>query len=130
MSLLSDSRILLVEDEFLLATDLAQSLSEWGAEVLGPVASLAEAQQMLAGEPVDCAIVDIDLQGEMAFPLLNALRDEGVPTLVISGHPLDILPEEHRDVSFLAKPSPMRLAIQMVELLLRGETRESVPQDG
>ena len=130
MSLLSDSRILLVEDEYLFATDLAQSLTEHGAEVLGPIASLTQAQQILAGEPVDAAIVDINLQGEMAFPLLTALRDEGVPALVISGHPVSILPPEHRDVSFLAKPSPIGLTLQMIELLLRGEVYRSVPQDG
>ncbi|WP_157217161.1 response regulator [Flavisphingomonas formosensis] len=130
MSLLSDSRILLVEDEFLLATDLAQALAAQGAEVLGPIATLAEAQQMLAGEPVDCAIVDINLQGTMAFPLLAALRDEGVPALVISAYPVDVLPPEHRGVSFLAKPSPIALTLQMVELLLRGEVHERMPQDG
>ena len=71
--------IMVVEDEALIALDLAMSLEEMGAEVLGPYGRVAAA--MAACGSVDAAILDVDLCGETVFPLADRLRASGTPML-------------------------------------------------
>ena len=80
-------RVLLVEDELLLALDIAMALEDEGAEVVGPIDDLAQGLSLLEREPLlDAAILDIDLHGEDVFPLAERLRARGVPFLFHTGH--------------------------------------------
>lgn len=65
---LQGCRILIVEDEFLLADDLAHVLDDAGATVLGPVPSVRDALELIAGEKaIDFAVLDVNLHGDMVF---------------------------------------------------------------
>lgn len=101
---LAGRRILVVEDEYYLADDLVRTLRAQGAEVAGPVGTLAQAEQLVAEGPIDCAILDINLRGEMAFPVADRLREAGIPFLIASGYARSHLPERFRDVPHLQKP--------------------------
>jgi CheY-like chemotaxis protein len=79
-------RILIVEDEFLLAMELEMLLQQGGCVVLGPVSSVGQALAMLDGEPPDVALLDVNLKGERATPIAAALQARGVPFVLITGY--------------------------------------------
>ena len=98
-------RILIVEDEYLIAMDLKQALESAGVDVLGPVASVADALRLLAGHPPpDGAVLDINLGGESVFPLCEALRSRGVLFVFATGYNAEDVPEAWRQVSRFEKP--------------------------
>jgi DNA-binding response OmpR family regulator len=80
------ARVLLVEDEPLIAMMLAEMLAELGHEVVGPARSVAEGLAALADGQPDMAVLDINLDGEMSFPLADALEAAGVPHLFATGY--------------------------------------------
>jgi len=98
-------RILVVEDEYLLADDLRDTLVEAGAEVLGPVPSVNDAQALIAAEAkIDAAVLDINLRGEMVFPVADALRARGVPFAFATGYDEWALPERFAGSPRVEKP--------------------------
>ncbi|MGN6376858.1 MAG: response regulator [Sphingomonas sp.] len=98
-------RILIVEDEYLLAEDLRQELVDAGAEVLGPVASVAAAIGVIDAEPtIDMAVLDVNLGEEMVFPAADALARRNVPFAFITGYDAATLPPRYADVQQLGKP--------------------------
>jgi CheY-like chemotaxis protein len=102
---LQGSRILIVEDEYLLADDLSETLIGAGAEVLGPIASVEDATAFLAGEPrIDAAVLDVNLRGDMVFPVADALRARGIPFAFATGYDEWALPERFADAPRVEKP--------------------------
>ena len=97
-------RVLIVEDEYFLADDMAQVLERLGAHVVGPVQTPAKALALLADEPVDAAILDINLKGQMVFPVADALREQGVPFVFATGYDETVIPEAYKDVPRWEKP--------------------------
>lgn len=80
------TRILIVEDEALIAWTLADALEEAGIEVVGPVATAADGLTILAQDPgIDGAILDGDLRDGKSTPVALALRERGVPFLFHTG---------------------------------------------
>lgn len=75
---LAGRRVLVVEDEYFIAVDLKRALSKEGALVVGPVRDLA-AGLSLADEPIDAAILDVNLEEAMSYPIADRLRDRKVP---------------------------------------------------
>jgi CheY-like chemotaxis protein len=76
---LSGLRVLIVEDSWEVATSLTTLLEAWGADVLGPVATAADALRLSSERTVDAALVDINLRGgERAYGLIDRLHDQGV----------------------------------------------------
>ncbi|EYD76939.1 putative response regulator receiver (CheY-like protein) [Rubellimicrobium mesophilum DSM 19309] len=97
--------ILVVEDEYLLADDLRRDLEAAGARVLGPVASVPEALELIeeAGR-VDAAILDVNLAGRMVFPVAEVLSRRGVPFVFATGYERWALPEAFARVPRCDKP--------------------------
>jgi DNA-binding response OmpR family regulator len=100
---LKNRRILIVEDEYYLADDLARALASCGAVVVGPVGSLAEAQA-LADENIDCAILDMNLRGDMAYPIADRLDEAGIPYLIATGYNSASLPDRFKGLPRVEKP--------------------------
>ena len=108
-------RVLVVEDEYYLAADLAEALARRGADVVGPVGTLGEAIDAIATHELDRAVLDVNLRGEMSFPIADRLEAAGIPYVIATGYSSDSLPERFRDKPRLEKPfRPERIA----ELLL------------
>lgn len=102
---MAGKRILLVEDEYELAQEMREAFEGFGATIAGPVPNLEEAFLLLETSlDLDGAVVDINLQGELAFPLAEALRRRNVPFTFVSGYEHDIVPERFGDVTFYQKP--------------------------
>lgn len=119
---LAGRRILVVEDEYYLADDLVRTLQGQGADVAGPVGTLAEAERIVAEGRIDCAIVDINLRGEMAFPVADRLGEAGIPFLIATGYSRTHLPERFREVPHLQKPfDPAQLLAAVPQALGAGE---------
>lgn len=110
--------VLIVEDEFYLADDLASALAGIGAKVLGPFGRVEEARRLLEGDQaVDLAILDIDLFGDRVFPVADLLRARHTPFLFATGYDQEIIPQRFSDVPRLEKPFTAATVISLLERL-------------
>jgi CheY-like chemotaxis protein len=113
-------RVLIVEDEYFLADDMAQALEKLGAQVVEPVPTTGAALELLSDKPVDAAILDINLKGQMVFPVADTLREQGVPFVFATGYDENAVPEDYRDVPRCEKPfRPEDLAKALPQLIPR-----------
>jgi DNA-binding NtrC family response regulator len=83
---LSGMRILVVEDEILIAMASADLLADSGCTVAGPVSSVKQGMRLIEQEAIDGAILDINLRGEMVFPLADALAERSIPFVYVTGY--------------------------------------------
>lgn len=114
--------ILIVEDEFYLADDLAQILKGAGAHVLGPVGSIVDADAFLARcEPISLAVLDIDLVGVSIFPIADRLQAKGTPFLFATGYDRSAIPPRFAGAPRLEKPINPHLLIRACQALLAAE---------
>lgn len=110
-------RVLIVEDEYYLAADLAAALNGAGVEVAGPVGTLAEAERLIEAGGIDRAVLDVNLRGEMSFPIAERLDAAGVPYVIATGYSAESLPEKFRDKPRLEKPfRPEAVARRLLEM--------------
>ena len=111
-------RILVVEDSPVVADACEDMLRDMGCTVVGPATNMATALQLATEEPLDGALVDINIRGGKAFPVLKILNERGVPFLLASGYADWTMPEEWQDRPRLAKPySPNLLRESLINLL-------------
>ena len=97
-------RILVIEDDYYLATDEQTALQTAGAQVVGPCARASEAMLLVDGGNVDCALVDINLGHGPSFEAAAVLRARGIPFLFTTGYDAATIPGEFADVARLEKP--------------------------
>jgi DNA-binding response OmpR family regulator len=99
-------RILLVEDNYLVAEHLRGVLSDHGCEVVGPVPRVESGLDLLRDDrKLDGAVLDINLNGELCFPIAKALETLAVPFLFLTGYDdKTVIPSEFQAVPFLGKP--------------------------
>lgn len=76
MRALSDCRVLLVEDEALVAMDMETTLDDVGRAVIGPVSGVMDAVILVGQEPFDVAVLDVNFNGEKAFPIAAGVIDQ------------------------------------------------------
>jgi CheY-like chemotaxis protein len=102
-------RVLIVEDDYLIAEDLREQLLSCGAVVLGPVACVADALALLEdGAVPDMAILDIGLGGGKVYPVADALRRRGIPFVFATGYDSWSIPSAYADVPRTEKPVALR----------------------
>lgn len=98
-------RVLVVEDESLVAMLLETILEDMGCVPVGPAATVEEGLQLASGgEPVDAALLDVNVAGKQVFPIAEALRARGVPIVFSTGYGEGGLPDEWRGQPTLQKP--------------------------
>ena len=97
-------RVLVVEDEAIIAIDMAAALEDAGFSVIGPVGSVFEAMQLLDEKPCDCAVLDINLAGETSAPVASRLLADGIPFVTVSGNTPESTGDEFSQSPFLSKP--------------------------
>lgn len=115
---LRGKRVLVVEDEYFIATELRRALSGAEAVVVGPTGHLAKGQALLDAQPVDLAVLDVNLEGAMSYPIADRLTDDAVPYLFLTGYDGWALPQRYADVPRLAKPfTPAAVIACLVALL-------------
>lgn len=102
---LRNCRVLVVEDEYLLADELQRELKRAGAVVLGPVPSVDLALNLLAREAVvDGAVLDVNLGGEHVYPVADALTDRAIPFVFVTGYDAQALPPRFAQSPRCEKP--------------------------
>ncbi|HKK31038.1 MAG TPA: response regulator [Alphaproteobacteria bacterium] len=102
---LAGCRVLIVEDEYLLASDFARLLASEGAEAVGPAGTLEEALQLIhAAERIDAAIVDLNLREEWAAPAADALAERNIPFVLATGYGAENVPDRLQQAPRWEKP--------------------------
>ncbi|SDX87578.1 response regulator [Citreimonas salinaria] len=97
-------RVLLVEDEMLIAMEMEDLLVELGFEVVGPAMRLKRAAELAARETLDFALLDINLASETSFPVARLLRARQLPFAFVTGYGVAGLTDEFKDTPTLQKP--------------------------
>lgn len=116
---LAGRRVLVVEDEFIVAAMLADQLEDDGAEVIGPIGTQAEAIAVAGSEAIDIAVLDWNLNGEPGAPVARTLRARGIPVAISTGY--GAVEPEFDGVPVLHKPyAPANLTACLVGLLAKG----------
>ena len=98
------SRVLVVEDEALVAMGIEDALASLGVGMVGPAASVDKALDLVAAGGFDGVLLDVNLRGESVEPVADALAASGTPFVFVTGHGPEGLPEAHRNRPTLAKP--------------------------
>lgn len=114
----SRARIFVAEDEFLVAVLLQQDLELAGYEVVGPFSRLSDALDAAERESFDLALLDLNMNGQMAYPLADRLAARAIPFIVLSGYGTMDLPERLREAPRLSKPYDSAALIRQIERLL------------
>jgi DNA-binding NtrC family response regulator len=117
---IAGARVLILEDEYLIADDLARALRDAGAIAVGPVNKLEQAEVMVRGRKVDAAIVDLNLRGVMASEFARSLSETGLPCLIVSGYGGDAVPEAVSGIARLEKPVSPAAVIEALVKVLEG----------
>ncbi len=123
---LSGKRVLIVEDDYYIASDLASRLGTMGIDVIGPVADVRSAlREIQNAELLAGAILDINLGGEMVFPVADELERLALPFIFATGYDPQVVPARHGDKILLRKPLE---GDALAYGLLNATYRESVSQ--
>ncbi len=106
LAILANRRILVAEDEYMIATEIAEVLADHHAKVIGPAPGVSEALDLLAGEErVDAAMVDVNLRGEFVWPLVDALLRRGIPVMLATGYDASVIPPAYAQLPRFEKPA-------------------------
>jgi two-component sensor histidine kinase/CheY-like chemotaxis protein len=101
---LGGNRVLLVEDEALVAMLMRDMLTELGYSVVGPFSRPADAEAAIAGGGVDAAVLDVNLDGDMVYPVADLLAARGIPFVFVTGYGAESIERRFADVPVLQKP--------------------------
>jgi CheY-like chemotaxis protein len=98
------NRLLLIEDEALVGMMMKDTLSELGFQVIGPYSTVADATAAIVEEDFNAAILDVNLDGELAYPLADMVAARGVPFVFVTGYSADGIDGRYAHVPVLQKP--------------------------
>lgn len=112
---LAGLRVLVVEDDYFIAEEICSTLREHGAEIVGPSPDVERGVQLIKSHTIDCAVLDINLQGNFAFGIARQLRERGTPAIFATGYDVSVLPREFSDCIRLEKPVNLRELLQAVQ---------------
>lgn len=111
-------RVLIVEDIYLLATELAQALARDGAEIVGPCPGVEAARSVLETAAPDLAILDVNLREETSTQLAETLQGRGVPVIIVTGLARETLPDSLAGDTILSKPADLGELTRLARTLL------------
>ena len=97
-------RILMAEDESLIAIMMEEAVAKMGHTIVGPFADVEAALTAASREPLDLALLDVNLAGSLIFGVADMLRERGIPYILLTGYGLESIPAEYRDAPTLQKP--------------------------
>jgi len=119
-SSLAGRNILIVEDETMVAMLLEDIVEEMGCAIVGPTARVANALSTLSSATVDCAILDVNLNGESSYPIADALAAKGVPYIFVSGYGVTGLDDAYQRHPVVQKPFTRAVLEQALESAMLG----------
>jgi DNA-binding response OmpR family regulator len=119
--MLEGLRILVVEDDFLLAETVVRALDRAGCVVIGPAGPCDRAVELAGRSDVDVALLDINLHGEHCYSAAWLLLERKVPFAFMTAYSRSYIPSELASVAVLAKPFDETELLTMVAKLARGD---------
>lgn len=111
-------RALVVEDEALLAMEIAQWLADAGFVVVGPATTVARALKLIGEPGCDIAILDVNLGKEHSEPVALELKARRIPFVVVSGNAREHFPEGFQDAPSLSKPIQATVLVSLLRTFL------------
>ena len=114
----SIKRVLVVEDEVMVAMGLEIALTDAGYEVVGPIGWFDQAMEAAIGQDVDFALLDVNLRGEPVFPVADVLTDRHVPFAFLTGYGRESLPPSQAMANVLSKPFKPKDLLAAVDSML------------
>lgn len=114
MNAMLAGRILIVEDEPLIAMELHRLVTNAGLEVSGPAGTLDQALHLASDQTLTGAILDINLGGETSYPIADRLRNRSVPFIFVSGYIAESAPERFASCTILQKPVEPRALMSVL----------------
>lgn len=117
MAPLAGLRVLVVEDDYFIADEICTTLRNSGAEIIGPSPDLEHGLRLVRSQRIDCAVLDINLHGALAFSLASELRQRGTPSIFATGYDSSVLPGAFCDAVRLEKPVNLPALLQAVQAL-------------
>jgi CheY-like chemotaxis protein len=128
---LQGRRVLVVEDESLVAMMIADSLEEAGCSVVGPVAALQDGLALAQQGGLDAAVLDRNLAGTSSDSIARELQSRGIPFVIISGYADPTQPRGMPAAPYLTKPFQQEALIGiLVDLIAHDTQRISAPRWG
>ena len=101
---ISGNRVMIVEDEALVAMVVTESLTSLGCSVVGPFSRCSDALAAIEADEIDAAILDVNLDGEMVYPLAELLTERGVPFIFVTGYGAESIDERFTHIPVIQKP--------------------------
>lgn len=112
---LAGVRVLIVEDEFLIADELAFSLGARGAQIAGPCANVRTALALIrSGAAIDAAVLDFKLGNEDALAIADELHSRGIPFVFATGCESVMIPPRYRAIARCDKPTDMVMLVGLL----------------
>lgn len=112
------ARVLVVDDEALIAMMLSELLAEYGHETVGPAHSEGQALALVASTPIDAAILDVTLGDHDCFKVAEALGKRGIPFAFATGHGTQAMPDAFRERMTVSKPFDFDVVRRLVNDLV------------
>ena len=97
-------RVLVVEDEAMVALQLEDMLQELGCATVGPASRVGQALDLLRKHAIDAAVLDLNVAGELVYPVADVLAGRGLPYIFATGYGAAGLAPPYRDHPVLQKP--------------------------
>lgn len=116
---LAGRRVLLVEDQVIIAMELEAALKKAGCEVVGPVGRLKPALELARRELLHFAVLDVNLCGEKVFPVAHLLESRGIPFVLATGYGESAVPEGHIGWRVVSKPYDSEQIVKLIFATLR-----------
>jgi DNA-binding response OmpR family regulator len=101
---LNGARLLIVEDEYLLAREMADYFENLGAEIVGPVGTVAHALGLIASSRIQIAVLDVNLRDERVYPVADLLTLKQIPFVFASGYGSELEPDAYAGAPRCIKP--------------------------
>ena len=116
-------RVLVVEDEFLIATLIEDMLESAGCVVCGPIPRVAEALDAVGEDTYDAAVLDVNLGGNRVDPVADALARRSIPFMFVTGYNTATLPAKYSERPRLCKPFRMAELLSTLSALMKTTSR-------
>jgi PAS domain S-box-containing protein len=123
LQLETGNRVLLVEDEILVAMMMRDILTELGFSVIGPFSRLSEAMVAAVHDDIDAGIIDVNLGGEFVYPVADVLVARKIPFVFVTGYGVESIDGRFADVPIIKKPV-QRQVLQAIFIPAANEARE------
>jgi CheY-like chemotaxis protein len=119
--LLAGMHVLIVEDDAVIATAMAENFAHAGAIVVGPATTVQAGLAALDHSPrIDAAVVDLNLHGEIAYPVADRLIERGIPFVFATGFGTSDIPTRYAAIGHCAKPVDPHTLAEAFSWLSRG----------